>query len=240
MHVSGAGSQIAAMQLNAAHLQRQGAESDVTSAAAVRDHEREEQAKAVEEAKEAASDSSMWGDVVSVAKTTAIVASVAAVGVSGGSSLVVAGALVGGGMQVGAEVAGKAGVIDENTAKWTEMAGAGIMLASGGLGAAGMLGETSSSASTFATGARVVSGGATMTEGGASIEKGRADAAVVDAHADGQQADNLGQEAAGRQSEAIDRARHAVTSGARAIASAADIQADNVRTRSEWTARLRG
>ena len=38
-------------------------------------------AKAVEEAKEAAGDSSMWGDVASIAKTTAIVASVAAVGV---------------------------------------------------------------------------------------------------------------------------------------------------------------
>src|SRR2546428_13085158 len=66
---------------------------------------REQQILAEEKAREEADDSSFWSDVASIAKDVAIVGAVAGAAFSGGSTLIVAAALVGGGLTVGGDIA---------------------------------------------------------------------------------------------------------------------------------------
>src|ERR1051325_11521240 len=99
-----------AVQLEALEEDRYGAElksgkSMVKVETGERTVWRDQQREALEKARAEAEESSFWGDVASVAKDVAVVASVAGAAFTGGSTLIVAATIAGGTLTVGADVA---------------------------------------------------------------------------------------------------------------------------------------
>src|SRR5262245_58673060 len=93
---------------------------------------REQQREALEKARAEAEKSSFWGDVASVAKDVAVVASVAGAAFSGGSTLLVAATIAGGTLTVGADVAKREHLLDDSVCDGLEIAGACATLGAGG------------------------------------------------------------------------------------------------------------
>src|SRR4051794_18307600 len=92
---------------------------------------KDQQAQADESAREAADDSSFWDDVASVAKDVAAVGAIAGAAFSGGSTLIVAGAILGGGLSLLSDVARRVGG-SKGVFTGVGVAGAGARLVSGG------------------------------------------------------------------------------------------------------------
>lgn len=109
------------------------AEHDIFVQTQEQTFQREQQIEAEKRAAEEADKAEFWNDVASVAKYTAVAGSVAAAAFTGGSSLVVAGAIAGGTLTIGGDVLKRCEVIDDTTAMGFQVAGA---VASFGAGAA--------------------------------------------------------------------------------------------------------
>src|SRR5258705_11199230 len=92
---------------------------------------RQQQVEAQERAREKEEDSSFWGDVAGIAKDVAVVGAVAGAAFTGGSTLIVAAALVGGACTVGADVARRSGA-DETLVTGLSLTGAAFSLCARG------------------------------------------------------------------------------------------------------------
>jgi hypothetical protein len=123
--------QLAALTQEHQDAQIEAGEDCVNIETAERKFRRDEQVQAEQDAKEEAEDAAFWGDVVSVAKCVAAAASVAGSVFTGGSSLVIAAGLIGGGLTIGSEVASKAGA-DKSLCTGLAIGGAVCSLAAGG------------------------------------------------------------------------------------------------------------
>jgi hypothetical protein len=146
--------------------------------------QRDQQVQAEQRAQEAADDEAFWGDVVDVAKDVAAVAAIAGAAFTGGSTLVVAAAIIGGGLTLGGDVAGRLGA-DKKVCTGLEIAGAALSLVSGG--ASLLIGgaqEVSEAAAIGGVASKSVSGGATVVQGGAHVEQGVSAKAETDSNAD--------------------------------------------------------
>lgn len=142
--------------------------SRAQNAAARRETAHEQQAAARQRAREAAEESSFWGDIVEVCSWVGAGVAIAATGGAGTAGAL---ALAGGGAMVGAEIAKKSDLIDENGALATGLA-VGSSVAIGAAG--GMAGELG----------RVLVGTAKVIEGGATIRSAMAGSTAQESSAD--------------------------------------------------------
>jgi hypothetical protein len=152
---------------------------------AERKYQRAEQIEAEQEAKEQAEDAAFWSDAVSVTKCVAAAASVAGGVFTGGSTVVLAAGILGGGLTIGSEVASRTGV-DKAVCTGLAIAGAAASLVGGGASAlAGVPTETGATASAAAN---FVGAGATAGQGGATIAEKHAESGEASATADSKDA----------------------------------------------------
>lgn len=146
--------------------------------------QRDQQQQAVQRAQAAADQGSFWDDVADVAKDVAAVGAIAGAAFTGGSTLVVAGAILGGGLTLGSDVAGRLGV-DKKICTGLEIAGAGLTVLSGGaslfIKSAHEVSEVSAIGGLVS---KSVSGGATVVQGGAHAEEHASRSAEADGRAD--------------------------------------------------------
>jgi hypothetical protein len=195
-----------ATQIAALHQERQdgqieAGEDCIDIETTERQFRRDEQVQAEQEAKEEAEDAAFWGDVVTVTKCVGAAASIAGSVFTGGSSLVVAAALIGGGLTISSEVASRAGA-DKSLCTGLAIGGAVCSLAAGGGSAlaadsaaqAGTAGASAATTATTQTGATAAAGanyvgvGATATEGGATCAQKDAESDETTATADSKDA----------------------------------------------------
>jgi hypothetical protein len=180
-------------------------------------HERE-QAEALRRAQEEEEDGDFWGDVESVAKTTATAAGVVSVAASCANPYALGVTLGGAGLMVGAEIGRKAG-LDEGVCDGMELTG-GVAVTAGSImgGGAGV--------SLLAQGAGITAGGATITQGIAHMEKGAAQSDAVDARADARAAEHAATELADVPKEEADRIRHELAQERRAVSTVMSMKKD--------------
>lgn len=198
-----------ATQIAALHQERQdgqieAGEDCIDIETTERQYRRDEQAQAAQEAKDEAEDAAFWGDVVTVAKCVGAAASIAGSVFTGGSTLVVAAGLIGGGLTIGSEVAKKAGA-DQSLCTGLAVLGAVCSLGAGGGSAlaadsaaqAGTAGATAATTTTNATtqtgataaaAANYVGVGATATQGGTTVAQKDAESDETNATADSKDA----------------------------------------------------
>jgi hypothetical protein len=166
---------------------------------------REEQERAEERAESEAEKSSFWGDVLDIAKDVGVIGAVAASACTGGSSLVVAGALIGGGLTVGGDIARRAGA-DKDLCQGMELAGSVVSLATGG---ASLLSTSTKELSELQVAGsaigKSVSAGATGVEAGATYAQKKAQSDEVVEHADAKSAKNQAEASTSAIDDAIAR-----------------------------------
>jgi hypothetical protein len=189
-----------AIQLAAIEEDHQSAEMDAGKSLVKIDttehsFQREQQFQALQQAREKEDESSFWGDVAGIAKDVAVVGAVAGAAFTGGSSLIVAAALIGGACTVGADVAKRAGA-DENVVTGLALTGAAFSLAAGGgaliSGVAPVATETSAVVGVIGNG---VAAGGSLVGASAGYVSGIAKAAALDRNADATAASGAADEA---------------------------------------------
>jgi hypothetical protein len=201
-----------------------------------------EQQRALAEAREEAESASKWGSVLDIAKDVAAVGAVAAAAFTGGSSLLVAAAVMGGAGALGADIAKRTGLISDKTATWIEVGSAAL---SGGAGVAQALGAGGAEAATetaavVKTAGNCTAAGATATEGVATYGKNRALSNEVSAQADAAQADNNAEAAWDRFEEVVDAIRQSNATSAQISAAAANLEAADSDLSTRLISTLRG
>jgi DNA-binding protein H-NS len=207
-----------ALRIQSGAVHKKDLETRVGQEAQQRDELRKEQREAEAAAKEAQESSNKWGNVIMVAKVAAIAASVAASVVTGGSSLVIAAAIIGGCASVGGVVAEKCGA-SSKLCMGLEIGGAALSLgatAGSALGVGASQAAAQASASAAGSTARAIlqgaGGAATATQGGAMIGKGHADGQVLDHNADALQARNGSEDSVAQQKDDLARLQRQATS----------------------------
>lgn len=217
------------------------AEHDIFVQTQEQTYQRERQIEAEKRAAEEAKDAAFWNDVASVAKGAAVVGSVAAAAFTGGSSLVVAGAIAGGGLTVGADVLKRCEVIDDKTAMGLQIAGA---VASLGAGGASLFTEAPELATrTAIIGSSIgqgVSAGGTVAAGLATFGEKSAEAAEQRSRADAKLADVRSETARDRMHDAYERIERQMSDDRAASRTLDRIQNDDANARSGLIHAVRG
>lgn len=217
------------------------AEHDIFVQTQEQTYQRERQLEAEKRAAEEAKDAAFWGDVATVAKGVAVAGSVAAAAFTGGSSLVVAGAIVGGGLNIGADVLKRCEVIDDKTAMGLQIAGS---VASLGAGGASLFTEAPSLATQTAIvgnsiGQGVCAGG-NVAAGAAIYGQKSAESAENDAKADAKLAEGRIEAARDHVHDAIERIERQMSDDRAASRTLTRIQTDEANTRSGLIRAVRG
>ncbi len=211
------------------------AKNKVIEAEAKRGHEIERARKAILAARAAEKDSGFWGKIASVAKTVGIVAgiagSVCAIGVTGGSSLVLTAAIVGATLSAGSvtmramdvdvnyQVAGLKLTLSDTLA----LTGAACSIGAGFASGAAAAGWVAKAGHYGGIGCRGVEAGARGTQAVATEREGHYAGEALDSQAD-HEAHRLAAAQQGRNSEAaIDLMRTAAETKQRAMRAVAGI-----------------
>ena len=217
------------------------AEHDIFVQTQEQTYQREKQLEAEKRAAEEAKEAAFWNDVGTVAKTVAVVGSVAAAAFTGGSSLVIAGAIAGGALTIGADVLKRSDVIDDKTAMGLQIAGA---VASLGAGGAACLAEAPAVASeTALVGSSIgeaLAGGGTVGGGVATVAGKSAEASGQNHLADGKLAEGRAGDAHDGIQDAIARIDRQLSEDRAANQVLNRIQTDDANARMALVHALRG
>ncbi len=233
-----------ALRIQSGMVHKKALEGNVAQEAQKQEELRKEQQEAEAEAKEAQESSNKWGTVIMVAKVTAIAASVAASVVTGGSSLMIAAAIVGGCLSTGGIVAEKCGA---SPALCKGLEYGGMALSMGAAAGASLGGQAAEQAATQTAGqatARAslqgVSGGATVTEGGGMYGKGKADEKVLDHNADALVARNGSEDALTQQKDDLDHLQHQATIDRQSVEAAIQTDRQHLASMTQLLSSMRG
>jgi hypothetical protein len=146
--------------------------------------QKEQQRQAEERAQAAADDASFWNDVGAIAKDIGAVGAIAGAAFTGGSSLIVAGAILGGSLSLASDVAGRLG-LDKKICTGLEAAGAGLSLLTGGASFfVDSAREVSDVAAVGSLAGKSLNGGASAVQGVAHGEQHAKESAENDSKAD--------------------------------------------------------
>jgi hypothetical protein len=202
--------------------------------------QREQQFQALRQAQEKEHDSSFWGDVAGIAKDVAVVGAVAAAAFTGGSSLIVAAALIGGACTVGADVAKRAGA-DEKVVTGLALTGAAFSLAAGGgaalSGVAPVATETSATVGLIGNG---VGAGGSLVGAGAGYASASAKAKAVNFNADATAASGAAEEAQTRIDDTIASMSQALRDRKQKVEVIANLQRTNEQVDNVLLNNMRG
>jgi hypothetical protein len=235
-----------AIQLEALEENRFGAElksgkSIVKVETGERTMRRELEREALEKARAEAEDSSFWGDVASVGKDVAVVASVAGAAFSGGSTLIVAASIAGGALTVGADVAKREELLDDKVCKGLEIAGACATLGAGGYQAvfevAPAVSETSAVVGLVAG---EVESGSMLVAAGASYQQTTAQSRETDAQADAASASSSADAAQTAIDDSISRMQQSLRNRNLTAGTIAVLQQSDVHLNDELINGMRG
>jgi hypothetical protein len=238
--VTSLATQLAALYQDHRDAQIEAGEDCVAIETEERKFQRAEQVEADREAQQEAEDAAFWGDVVGVAKCVAAAASVAGSAFTGGSTLVVAAGLIGGGLTVGSEVASRAGV-DKSFCTGLAVVGAAASAVAGGVGAlSAPQGAVSQADAAVSAAAGYVGSAATASEGAATIAQKDAESDETAATADSKEAESRAETASNAVEGTIDGMRQSMRDDRIYAETAAALLRDESQTNAILVNGLRG